>query len=68
MCVCVCAHKNGDIKETLVKAMEMGSMLIISNVCTSEICKNLSLWDVLQCRKQILRASHPVKVMVKDLN
>ena len=48
----------------LMKAMEKGMTLLISSICTAELSGDSYLQDVLQCRRQLLYANHPVKVMV----
>jgi len=52
------------MNKLLMTAMEKGITLLITSICTAELSDDPYLQEVLQWRRQLLYANHPVKVMV----
>lgn len=50
----------------VLKAIEEGSTLLISNVATAKLADDLVLLDVLQCRRSLYRSKNIVKYSVSS--
>lgn len=52
------------VHDTLFKAIEEGSTLLISNVSTTKLDGDSMLLDILQCRRSLYKAKNMVKNLV----